>query len=298
MDVRWISCSGELLPRSDSDALAFLLPLPKTLKDSRRNVQELLAAIKGQGQQLTQSKDLQYILAKVQADGQAEAESLSTPSIENQKHHSSAEALCIDITRSARILCLLPLLPAKNTEQSSCQINTLATPSARILSFCVDSSLPSEIRTNEPLPPVVAVLKGLDSGDGETPLDSGILWGQASLVSADGRLAMARVVPDILSGSVVAPLLRDNCNWFLEFDTLVIRQPGSFKIYISLMQTSHRDGGGNGESIIEAPRELLSTVTSLIHVHAFARPSRRSGWDDLSISKLPADAYLVSSSRR
>ncbi len=288
MDLRWISCSGELLPRSDSDALAFLLPLPKTLKDSRQNVQELLAAIKGQGQQLAQSKELQYILAKLHADGQ---------SIENQKHHSSAGALCVEITRSARILCLLPLLPAKNTKPSSCQINTLATPSARILSFRVDSSLPSEIRTNEPLPPVVAVLKGLDSG-GEIPLDSGILWGQASLVSADGRLAMARVVPDILSGSVVAPLLRDSFNWFLEFDNLVIRQPGSFKIYISLMQTPHRDDGGDGESIIEAPRELLSTVTSLIYVHAFARPSGTSGWDDLSISKLPADAYLVSSSRR
>lgn len=212
----------------------------------------------------------------------------------NLKHHISAKVLCLDFTRRARIKYLNLLPAAKDTELSTCQEEALATLPARILSFGVDRDLPSEIPTNDLLPPVVATLRGLDSGDGETHLDSGSFWGQASLVSADGRLAMARVVPDVLSGSVVAPLLRNDSDWFLAFDTLVIRQPGYFKIYIALMQTSQREGGGNGEPIIEAPRELLSTVTSLVYVHAFARSSGRSGWEDISYSRYLAEVCLGS----
>lgn len=281
MDVRWISYSGEHRSHGRSNGLAVLFPLPKTLKDSRRNVQDLLTLSTVQGKQLTQSKELQYILAKLRADGQAEAETLLTPSVEDLEQHNSAKVLCLDLTRSAKIRYLLPLPAPKDTELSTYQESTLATLPARILSFGVDRDLPSEIRTNDPLPPVVATLKGLDSGNGEIPLDSGSLWGQASLVSADGRLAMARIVPDILSGSVVAPLLRNNSDWFLVFDSLVIRQPGCFKIYIALMQTSQREGGGDGDPNIEAPQELLSAVTSVIYVHAFARSSGRSGWEDL-----------------
>ena len=282
MDVMWISCSGENLSRGRSNGLAVLFPLPKTLKNSHRNVQDLLTLSKDQGKQLTQSKDLQYILAKLRAEGQAEADTLLKHSIEDHKYHDSAKVLCLDLTRSARIRYLLPLPAAKDTELSTYQESTLATLPARILSFGVDRDLPSEVRTNDPLPPVVATLKGLDSEDGETPLDSGSLWGQASLVSADGRLAMARVVPDILRGSIVAPLLRNQSDWFLVFDNLVIRQPGCFKIYIALMQTSQREGGGDGDPNVEAPRELLSAATSVIYVHAFARSSGRSGWEDIS----------------
>ena len=115
-------------------------------------------------------------------------------------------------------------------------------------------------------------------------LDVNNLWGQASLLSADGRIAMAQFRVDILNGgSLVAPLLRgplrqgeDNL-WFLRFGGLVICEPGFFKIRIALIGTSENDGQSHGSVIVDAPTEQLSVDTKLIRVHAFAAAWRGTG---------------------
>ena len=154
-----------------------------------------------------------------------------------------------------------------------------------ILSFSVDRQPPAEIRTNQPLPPITVSLKRLviESGDGVT-LDVNNLWGQASLVSADGRIAMAQFRVDILTGgSLVAALLRsplrqgENNLWFLRFTGLVICEPGFFKIRIALIGTSENDGQSHGSVVVDAPTEQLSVDTRLIRVHAFAAAWRDTG---------------------
>ena len=151
-----------------------------------------------------------------------------------------------------------------------------------VLSFSVDRQPPAEIRTNLPLPPITVSLKRsvIESGNGMT-LDVNNLWGQASLVSADGRIAMAQFRVDILTGgSLVAPLLRsplrqgeDNL-WFLKFRGLVIREPGLFKIRIALIGTSETGGQSHGSVVVDAPTEQLSVDTRLLRVHAFAAARR------------------------
>ena len=154
-----------------------------------------------------------------------------------------------------------------------------------VVSFTVDRQPPPEIRTNQPLPPITVSLKSLnvESGDGMT-LDVNNLWGQASLVSADGRIAMAQFRADILTGgSLVAPLLRsplrqgEDSLWFLRFRGLVICEPGFFKIRIALIGTSENDGQSHGSPAVDAPTEQLSTDTRLIRVHAFAAIWRGTG---------------------
>ena len=89
-------------------------------------------------------------------------------------------------------------------------------------------------------------------------------------MSADGRVAMAQVAPNILKGSSIAPFQPNDDHWSLVFAGLEIRQPGYYKFHVALMQTSQREGEDGGAPIVEAPRELLSAVTGLIHVHSFA----------------------------
>ena len=151
-----------------------------------------------------------------------------------------------------------------------------------VLSFSVDRQPPAEIRTNLPLPPITVSLKTFVTESGDDMIsDVNNLWGQASLVSADGRIAMAQFRADILTGgSLVAPLLRsplrqgeDNL-WFLRFGGLVIREPGFFKIRITLIGTSEDDGQNHGSVVVNAPTEQLSVDTRLLRVHAFAAARR------------------------
>lgn len=157
-------------------------------------------------------------------------------------------------------------------------------PQSPVVSFSVDRQPPAEIRTNRPLPPITISLKILDVelGDGLT-LDVNNLWGQASLVSADGRIAMAQFRVDILTGgSLVAPLKRSTLSqgednrWSLQFRGLVICEPGYFKIRIALIGTSENDGQSHG-SLVDAPTEQLSINTRLIRVHAFTAMWRGTG---------------------
>ena len=147
-----------------------------------------------------------------------------------------------------------------------------------VLSFSVDRQPPTEFRTNLPLPPITVSLKTfvMESGN-NIILDVNNLWGQASLVSADGRIAMAQFRADILTGSsLVAPLLQsrprqgEDSLWFLKFRGLVIREPGFFKIRITLIGTSEDDGQSHGSVVVDAPTEQLSVDTRLLRVHAFA----------------------------
>ena len=154
-----------------------------------------------------------------------------------------------------------------------------------VLSFSVDKQPPAEIRTNRPLPPITVSLKRLViESDDESTLDVNNLWGQASLVSADGRIAMAQFRVDILTGgSLVAPLLRSHLRqgkdnlWVLRFRGLVICEPGFFKIRIALIGTSENDGQSHGSVVVDAPIEQLSVDTRLIRVHAFAAAWRGTG---------------------
>ena len=153
-----------------------------------------------------------------------------------------------------------------------------------VVSFSVDRQPPAEIRTNRPLPPITISLRILDVelGDSMT-LDVNNLWGQASLVSADGQIAMAQFRVDILTGaSLVAPLKRSSLRqgednrWFLKFRGLVICEPGYFKIRIALIGTSENDGQSHG-SLVDAPTEQLSVNSRLIRVHAFTAMWRGTG---------------------
>lgn len=277
MDARLFRCPGSFLARSHPDDLVFLLPLPTVSEDSRQNVQGLFVLSKLQGEHHPRLDEFQYLLENFHADEGTAAEESSKPSRKELNQLTPGKLLCLDLLRRPRIGYLLPLAAAQDQSSSIRQEKKVAAPTSLLLSFNVDGRLPSEVQPNNPLPSILATLRGLELEDGEIALNSGSVWGQASLMSADGRVAMAQIAPDILGGGTVTPLRRMNDCWTLKFDNLVIRQPGYYKININLIQTSQTQGGSDDDPIIEAPQELLSSVTSLIHVHSFAPIRGRIG---------------------
>lgn len=189
-----------------------------------------------------------------------------TLAIEEIEHSIPAKALCP--TKSASLTYLLPVPNRKPADQGAIQEATLA--STRVLSFRVENRLPANIRLNDILPPVVATLRGLDPADDDDPPYAS-MWGRISLMSADGRVAMAQIAPDILLGTVLTPFQPPNDgDWSLVFAGLKIRRPGYYRLHVALMQTSQRESEDGGPPIVEAPRELLGAATDLIHVHSFA----------------------------
>jgi hypothetical protein len=164
-------------------------------------------------------------------------------------------------------------------ESSSSQRNPTTNPEPPTIMFSIDRQPLAEVRTDFVLPAIVVSLERswIDSVNGQMTFDDGSLWGQASLVCAGGRVAMAQSRADILTGdSMVAPLLRNTSQmsnkecWSLTFTGLVIHEPGYFRIHIALIGTSQDEGGGHGSFAVDAPTEQLSVDTSLFRVHAFA----------------------------
>lgn len=96
-------------------------------------------------------------------------------------------------------------------ESSSSPGNLLANLQIPTITFSVDRQPPVEVRTGYTLPAIVVNLKRsqVQTNNRRMTLDDSSLWGHASLVCADGRVAMAQFRANILtSGSLVAPLFR------------------------------------------------------------------------------------------
>ena len=143
----------------------------------------------------------------------------------------------------------------------------------------IDRQPPVEVRPEYPLAPVVVKMKisGLQGGENTMPGDDGSLFVQASVISPDGQLPMARFVPDILTGSHLQQISfqrtdsGDGAYLRLTLRNLTIHQSGYFRIHIALIHTStHADDVENDDPVVAAPVEVLSIDTRVIHVHAFA----------------------------
>lgn len=155
----------------------------------------------------------------------------------------------------------------------------------RTISIGIDQQPPLEVRPGSCLPPIVVNIRRMRHQRGESWMaEEGSLWAQVSLMSADGRMAMALFAPDILAAEdMVTPLFREIStsrteeNWSLAFRDLRIRRSGYFKIHIAVLRSSQSEERRDDNPVIEPPRELMGVDTQVIRVHAFAPSLRRTG---------------------
>ncbi len=155
----------------------------------------------------------------------------------------------------------------------------------RIISISIDQQPPLEIRPGNCLPPIVVNIRRLRHQRGESWIgEEGSLWAQVSLMSADGRMAMALFAPDILAAEdMITPLFREISTtraeekWSLAFRDLRIRHSGNFKIHIAVLRSSQSEERGDEDPAVEPPRELMGVDTQVIRVHAFAPSLARTG---------------------
>ena len=158
----------------------------------------------------------------------------------------------------------------------------------RTISISIDQQPPLEVRPGNRLPPIVVNIRRLRHQRGESWMgEEGSLWAQVSLMSADGRMAMALFAPDILAAEdMVTPLFRELSatqteeKWSLTFRDLRIRHSGYFKIHIAVLRSSQSEERGDDDPALEPPRELMGIDTQVIRVHAFAPASATTGGDD------------------
>lgn len=284
MDLHLAPRPVEASPRQCLTGLVFLFSLSEARNNTDQKFESFLALGTIQGRVLDQSGNLRSLVQRLYPHGKAISDALALPCPKDFKKWESGRQIALHLSKThSRALVPLPRLTSSESDIS--RGGKLAVAHTHTISFSVDEQPPSEVRTNDPLPSIIVSLKGLNiqiEGE-ESELDTGSIWAQASLVSADGRAAVAQVVPNILTGGTVAALFQnpsyagDGDHWSVLFDNLVIRQPGYFRIYVALMDTTQREARGNGEPTIDAPRKLLSAATGLIHVHAFAPISGRIG---------------------
>ena len=185
------------------------------------------------------------------------------------------------------------------TFQSDLQLNS----SIGTVSIGVDRQPPEAVRPNDPLTPVVVNLRLFEplQERERLPGDDGALWAHVSLVSAEGQLAMARLVPDILAiENLTTPVqfrpspVTNEAHSRLIFRNMSIRQSGWFKIHISVIKTPTRgDDQGDGDPMVAAPQEVLGVDTRLIRVHAFAPVGERIGKQAGELSSLLNSFWLV-----
>ncbi|KAL2047388.1 hypothetical protein N7G274_001409 [Stereocaulon virgatum] len=271
------------LHRERSIQLVYSLPLPAEPKSdseegfgrnwSREDLQQL---------ELTASKHFRHMVRRSQRLGnRAEAgrDPLTSRSVEDPVKDASNLDVGLGSSQHNGLKALIPAHGSFAAELSYAQRDPMANPETPTIMFSVDKQAPAEVRTGYVLPAIVVSLERSRSNsvDGELTFDDGSLWGQASLVCAGGRVAMAQSRADILTGdSLVAPLLRDTSQmsnkecWTLIFNGLVIHEPGYFRIHIALIGTSQDEGGGHGSFAVNPPTEQLSVDTSLFRVHGFA----------------------------
>ena len=146
------------------------------------------------------------------------------------------------------------------------------------ISMSIDEQPPLEVRPGSRLPPIVVNIKRLRHQRGDSWMgEEGSLWAQVSLMSADGRMAMALFAPDILAAEdMVTPVFRElsaDCaeeKWSLAFRDLRIRHSGYFKVHIAVLRSSQSEEQGDEDPAVEPPRELMGIDTQIIRVHAFA----------------------------
>ena len=268
----------------DSVRLVDLLPLPEVEVGLEEPPPGTWAPEEAPYRGIKHSRNLSQMVRRRRRRGRCAAVNPGTvpsPSLEDRE---KTPAVGPSTSEEIDVRTLDPTQGVHAGESSTSPAVVASSPHYPVVSFSIDRQPAAEIQTNRPLPPITISLRILDIelGDGMT-LDVDNLWGQASLVSADGRIAMAQFRVDILTGgSLVAPLKKsplrqgdDNC-WFLKFRGLVICEPGYFRIRIALIGTSENDDQSHG-SLVGAPTEQLSINTSLFRVHAFTALWRSPG---------------------
>lgn len=270
------------LHRELSIQLVYSLPLPEDPKSDSEDLGRNLSREDLQHLELKASKHFRHMVRRSQRlENRAEAgtDPLTTRSVEHPVKDASNLDVGLDSSQHNELKVLNPAHGSFAAESSFSQRNPMTTPEPPTIMFSVDRQPPAEVRTGYVLPAILVSFERsrIDSVDGETTFDDGSLWGQASLVCAGGRVAMAQSRADILTGdSLVASLLRNTSQmsnkecWSLSFTGLVIHEPGYFRIHIALIGTSQNEGGGHGSFVVDAPTEQLSVDTSLFRVHAFA----------------------------
>ena len=163
-------------------------------------------------------------------------------------------------------------------EASSTQHLVRESTQSGTISMSIDEQPPVEVRPGSRLPPIVVNIKRLRHQRGDSWMgEEGSLWAQVSLMSADGRMAMALFAPDILAAEdMVTPVSRElsaDCaeeRWSLSFRDLRIRHSGYFKVHIAVLRSSQSEEQGDEDPAVEPPRELMGIDTQIIRVHAFA----------------------------
>ena len=278
------SCVAEDWKLACEDSIELLYLLPLSGKASiLQNPPDTWDPQESQNPEAERSRSLNSMVRRRRGRGRggrtrASSDRVAIPSPEGSEETPSNAAIGPNPPESVDSRQTNPTHGTHTGESSSSPVALQPSPQYPIVFFSLDSQPPEEIRTNDPLPPIVVGLRigRIQRSDGIT-VDDNSLWGQASLVSADGRIATAQFRADILSGgSLVAPLLRtfssvgEHNTWSLTFKDLVIREPGYFKIRIALIGTSQDDSQSQGNPVIDAPTEQLSISTSLIRAHAFA----------------------------
>ena len=278
------------LPCESSIQLVYSLPLPEGPKsDPEEDFDRIWSPEALRNLELMHSKDFRQMdrrSRRLERRTEADLDPLTTPSLEDPEKDASSPDMSLYSSQHCGSSVLNPAQGLLGEESSSSPGNLLANLQIPTITFSVDRQPPAEVRTGYTLPAIVVNLKRsqAQTDDSGMKLDDSSLWGQASLVCAEGRVAMAQSRANILTGgSLVAPLFRspfhmgDDNRWSLIFTGLVICEPGYFKIHIALIGASQNEGQGHGSPVVDAPTEQLSVDTSLFRVHAFAPALRNTG---------------------
>lgn len=119
---------------------------------------------------------------------------------------------------------------------------------------------PSAIRPGAPLhPPIVVRLEGRRShgSNAVVNVNDGSVWALASVVSADGMVALAPPQPNLLSGTLVDSIhtsVEESSRGlgYMTFPNLAINQTGNYRIRVSLvrMPTVEEHEAVNVQSIV------------------------------------------------
>lgn len=163
---------------------------------------------------LKRSKNFRQMIRRsrrLERRAEADLDPLATPSLEVPEKDASSPDMSLDSSQHCGSGILDPAQRVLGQESSSSPGNLLANLQIPTITFSVDRQPPAEVRTGYTLPAIVVNLKRsqVQTNNSRMTLDDSSLWGQASLVCADGRVAMAQFRANILtSGSLVAPLFR------------------------------------------------------------------------------------------
>ena len=140
------------------------------------------------------------------------------------------------------------------------------------ITFQFTTPILTEILTGERLAPIKLSVEGLDLDDTEEVLESGNFSVMASLMSADGRVPMSLVDPNIFGGRTFSSPSRRDDQVLFKFDDLVIRQSGNFRIQFALIK--RKEGDEQEGTVADAPMVPLSRHTEVLHVSAFVHGRR------------------------